>query len=1068
MNRRLMNFPSAEGLLLAGKIIMEEFFPKSLVYLDSAGKWKKNPETVRDCISNEILYYLWKLGEKEQAFFIRDALAVFLKKDIWLITKKIMLAHLEGLDTDPHVLKEEELDIRILSFFSLNIRSKKIIPFLIVLEGLGWVVSYEAFRLNSYLNVPSWDRNAKRQKQQCAAHLEHMKKLIDRNSIRQDESRYVSDILEHLSVTAPKFIPAQSSVIAEEQRLDQTIRLLLEKAKNGAKTEDTFPLIIENILPPMGIVTQTSPALLRPCIRLLLDTHIGIESGIQYHASVILSILQDSRSTEVIMKALEHIPFNFSKIRENLIYTLGSLQEPKAVNSISAVLEENDQLILTTNPSEKSFCLLLEQKEEAILALGKIGLPSLPSLSALIKYAEHPSPKLQTLLAWTLGEVGKLQKMEYGGVSADIIITLIKLLKTKQKKVFEESVNSLKKIDMPEFIHSLYLYNLGAVNILGLKPSQKGLYELSETIHFLIREKNQAIIAVNGDSGTGKTYFCQSLMDGFGDIKKSEILYMMRDRKKDQKVFNRILGLKWLRSCIDPVYYHDYPLTEEEDNPEEFLDEFLDENAHKKLIILDGCRDMHYFQKVIDLFYFRGKLDIEVNFRATQSTRRFNLEEREIALESVRTHLSFLEEPSLEDTYIYREGKAILFDLDNSIGCRLNREEIQELFSQVRIESWGALIWIGDFNKERYTLNTSTGKLCTRDESFTVKTYGMGMARYESLFHEERKFRMMLNHDISEDPHLLGIIETNDLKPKQIRFYAQDQIAGLGEEGKIFILTFLDSRIFSTAVENCREITLLGRKIFSINQAGECVLVNFEKNEKIRLAKTDTPALVSAALSTDRVITGHQDGSIIIWDFIENTIRMFKAHDQPVLALASDYDGQIFSSSSELSLKKWNMDKGQVRLISGFSGFISRIEFYPRKKILAVTEDNGKGRKREKLKENIMLLDLKKFDFQSFPCPVEKKLNRVNVHFDGRIFATYSYSGPEDDKTFVLISRNEKSWGFEILDSHERDTKDCLIMGPKLITCGTEAQRNHTIRLWGSDAYVKTELNKLIALSERD
>jgi len=1062
-----MNSSSAEDLVQAWKIIMEEFSPKSLLYLDPAGQWKKNPETLRDCICNEILYYLWKLGEEERAFFIRQALAVFLRENIWPLTKKIVATLQENPDIDPTDLPDTEIDIRILNLYSSGTKPKKIVPFLIVLEGLIWIISCEALRLNSRLKVPSWDSKTRAQQQESTMRLQEMTNLIERPTAGQEEHRYISDISEHLNTTFPEFLPALTEVIAEEDWIDRTIRRLLKKAGDEEKREDAFPMITEKILPPMGIVTRTSPALLRPCIRLLLNSHIEIESGIPYNASVILSILQDPRCTESLLKALDSYSLNLSKIRENLIYTLGNLREQKAVSSIASVLDEDDELICDSDQGKKNFCLLLEQKEEAILALGKIGLPSLISLPILIKYAEHPSPKLQTYLAWALGEIGKLQKNDHGGVSADIIITLLKLLKTKHKKVFEESVNALKKIEMPEFIHSLYLYNVGAVNILGLKPSQKGLYELSETIHFLIRKKGQAIIAVNGDSGTGKTYFCQSLMDGFGDIKPDEILYMMRDRKKDQKVFNRILGLKWLKTYIDPVYYHDYPLSEEEDDPEEFLDDFLKENADKKLIILDGCRDRDYFQRVIDLFYFRGRLDVEVNFRATQSTRRLNLEEREIALESVRTHLSFLEEPALEYTYIYREGKAILYDLDNSIDCRLVREEIQELFSQVRIESWGELIWIGDFKKETQPLKASTGKLSSRDEPFTLKTYGMDKVRHEYLSHEERKFRMELNQDTSKDPHLIGTIDTDDLKPKQIRFYAQNQIAGWGEEGTIFILTFLDNRIFSTVIEKCQGLSLLGRKIFSINYQGECVVVNFEKNEKILLPKTDSPALVSTALSTDRVITGHQDGSITVWDFTGNTVHILNGHNQPVFALAADYDSRIYSASSDPLLKRWNLQKGQVSLISGFPGNISRIKLYPQKKNLAVTENNGDRGKRGKYGENMMLLDLEGYDFQAVSSPLENKLTSINVHFDGRIFATCAPSGSEDDKTFVLISPDKNSWGYKILDSHEQDTKDCLIMGPRLITCGTESSGNHTIRLWGTDIYVRIELNKLIALSER-
>jgi hypothetical protein len=1053
MKKRLDSFICTEDLIQSGKAFIEEFDPSTQSYLDRTGQWQQNPESIRDCISNEILFFLWKLKEENRNLFIQNVFSPFISNNFWMITKKIFHSLQRDYERRPSLPAEDELN------------GKHV--FLIILEILGWIIACEACQLNSVFPVARWDTWAKEQQQEAKKRYRAMTGLIDNFCDKVEKTQYLSHTVNQVRKTSPEFIEVLSALIAEEQRITQKINFLLKKAENRERREEILPLVIEKILPPMGIVTNTSPALLRPCLRLLMDDKIEIESGIQYNASVILSILQDPRSIETLLKAIDHFPLNYSKLRENLIYTLGNLKVKKAVKSLIRVLESFDEEEFLKNQKAKGFFLLTEQKAEAIVALGKIGLKSLSALSSLIKYEEHPSPELQTHLAWTLGEIGKSQKVKFGGVSADIIISMLKLLQVKNKKVFEESVNALKKINMPEFIHSLYLYNVGAVNILGLKPAQKGLYELSETIHFLIRKNGRAIIAVNGDSGTGKTYFCQSLMNGFGDIHPNEILYLMRDRKKDQKIFNRILGIKWLKNHIDPVYYHDYPLAEEKDKPEEFFFAFLEENKDKKLIILDGCRDKYYFQRIIDLFYFRGKLDVEVNFRATISTRRFNLEEREIALESVKTHLSFLEEPALEDTYIYREGKAILFDLDNSINCRLIREEIQELFSQVRIESWGEFIRIGEFNREAHSLKVSTGKLSIRDDPFALKTYGMEQARHESLLHEERKFRMELNHDLAKNPHHIGTIDITDLKPTQIRFYAQNQIAGLGEEGAIFILSFLDNRIFSVVVEKCRGLSLLGRKIFSINQKGECVAVNFEKNEKIQLAKTDSPALVSAALSTDRVITGHLDGSIIIWDFSENAIHIMKGHDRPVLALAADYNGRIYSASSDPLLKRWDLEKGQVSLISGFSGIISQIRLYPQKKILAAAEDNGNREKEKIYRENLMLLDLEGHNFQVLPSTLKKKLTSVNVHFDGRIFTTYAPSGNEDGKNLVLLSPNSRKWEFKILDSHEKDTKDCFIMGPKLITCGTETQGNHTIRLWGSDVYARTELNKLIALSER-
>jgi HEAT repeat protein/WD40 repeat protein len=1067
MTNRYIISPTIHDLIQGGEDIFNKFNPKKTAYLDSTGQWKKDPESLRDCISNELLYYLWKLGEENRPIFIKEAGCTFLRKGMWHMSKGIVLALQEIPGINPKDLTEDERDNAITQLYSLSTVPKRAYPILIILEILGWVVAHEAFRLNCITRAAHWDFKTKAQQQEYTTKIQSMTKLLIELSEREEDKRFISDVITHMNASSPEFLATLPSVIAEEHRLIQTIHQLLEKTKDETKGEEIYPLIIDKILPPMGIANQTSPALLRPCLRLLKDREIGIESGIPYYASVILSILQDPRSTEALLETLEKFPPNYVKIRENLIYTLGKLREKKAVKSIAKVLEEDDEFIPPSGSREKTPSLLLEQKEEAILALGKIGLESLHSLATLIKYVEHPSSKLQTYLAWALGEIGRFQKDIFGGISADIIITLLKLLKTRNKTVFEESVNALKKINMPGFIHSLYLYNVGAVNILGLKPSQKGLYELSETVHYLIREKGRAIIAVNGDSGTGKTYFCQSLVNGFGDIKSNEILYLMRDRKKDQKVFNRILGLKWLKKHIDPVYYHDYPLSEEKDKPEEFLAHFSEHNSHKKLILLDGCRDRDYFQRVIDLLYFQGLLDVEVNFRATLSTRRFNLEEREKALESIRTHLSFLEEPALEDTYMYREGKAILYDLDNSNSCRLDKEEVQELFKKERIESWRDLIKIGDFKKESHPLLMSSGTLSLKQEPFTLKTFKLEKPQYETFFHLERKFKLDLNTNIIKEPHLIGIIEMNDLKPKQIQFYAQEQIAGLGEEGTLFILTFLDNRLLYTEVGINRKMTLVGRKIFMINNKGEMTAVDFERNKKIKFSKTDSPSLSSTSLSTDKIVTGHKDGSIRIYDFKERVVRVLEGHSHPVVALDSDYFGRIYSASSDQFLKKWDLEKGEVSEITGLDGNISQIELFPKKKILIVTKKDIRSVKEKNYMEDIIISDLEDLSFQSFPSPMQNKLSSIHVNPDGRILGTYSSSAKNTETTLVLISANKKSWEFQNLDSHGRETKDSLIMGPKLITCGIDLNNNSTIRLWGTDIYVRNELNKLIVLSDK-
>jgi len=515
MRKPLLPPPSLNNLIQTAKTIINDFQPKKFTFLNSKGKWEDNPKSLKERISNEILYQLWSLDEEKRMAFIQNIFFPFSQGKYWTITKKIKLALQEKSKLAFPSLKEKEINTFITQSYSEAHYSKKDYPFLIILEVLSFVLHYEAIGVNSESFVPKWDSFRKSQNQEYKNLFISLNNFLNEILSEEEKKSFFPSIIAEIKEGAPQVLEQILKIAAEEDRLMKTIHHLLMKAKDTRSQDEIYSLICEKIQPAMGIVTHTSPALLLPCLYLLMDEEIDISSGIQYNASVILSILQDPRSTETLLKALNSFPLHYSKIRENLIYTLGNLKEKKAAKAIARVLEEPDYIKL---------------KEEAIWALGKIGLKSLPYLSILVKYADHPRSKIKTYLAWTLGEIGKAQKEKLRGVSVDIAITLLNLLKTNNKQVFEEAVSALKKIDMPEFTHSLYLYNIGAISILGLKPAQKGLYELSETIHYLLNKKKNAIIAVNGDSGTGKTYFCQSIIGGFGNLKPEEILYLMRDR----------------------------------------------------------------------------------------------------------------------------------------------------------------------------------------------------------------------------------------------------------------------------------------------------------------------------------------------------------------------------------------------------------------------------------------------------------------------------------------------------------------------------------------------------------
>jgi WD40 repeat protein len=1063
MSELLADFQSLEK---AVGDILGEFNPKTLLFIDAEGQLKKNPALPPECASHELLFYLWNLDKKDLAAFIEKVVFLINDSQLWSWAKKARWALLKENPLKSKSPAENLIDRDIVQFYSSTNLPKDRYTLLIVFEVIVWSLMYEAFRINGQLCVPYWDRETQSLCQEYKNRFQKLNEKFNRISGVGDEGAWIDRFLEHMTEIFPDIMHSIPSLIAEEDLLALSIDRLLSKTKDPEKCEEIFSLIIQKIQPPQGIATQTSPALLVPCLRLLLDDSIDVSSGIQYHAAVILSVLKDIRSTETLIEALHFYPFHITKIRENILYTLGLLEE-EAVEAIAQVLEEPDQLVQSFGRKESTVCSLREQKEEAILALGKIGVGSLRSLPTLLKYVHHPSASLKTRLAWAFGEIGKAQKEKFGGVSADIIIALLSLLQVKDKNSFEEAVGALKKIGLPEFLHALYLYQIGAVSILGLRPAQKGLYELSETLHELIITKGRAIVAVNGDSGTGKTYFCQAISQGFGEVKSHEILYLMRDRKKDQKIFNRILGITWLKKYIDPVYYQDYPLSEENDDPDDYLESFLEENQDKKLILLDGCRDQHYFHRVVERLYFKGILDVAVNFRATFSSRRLNLEDRERALESINTHLSFLEEPPLENTLFYREGIVILYDLDNSTSCRLDCQEIQELFQKRRIEAWGNLIHIGGFGKELKAQKILQEKLAFHKDDFLLGEETIPKSSHISFVHEERKFKVELNDHLSEQPNLLGTIDTSDIKPVHLCFYAQDQLAGMGKDNDVFVLTFLDSRIFHTKVQDCSKIALCGRDIFMLDSQGGLSRISFEGQEMVRFETIGSPITALAAFDTIKPVTGHEDGSIGIWDLSNKNIVKLKGHQEPVSALVVDYSGRIYSASLDHTFKLWNLMNKTVRTMEYPDETVTLLKRYTNGKVLALVEalaDESSSKGSGDLYKAIRIMNLKNMSAQLISLNFDHGISNINVDSEGRIvlsFAIPKMKKRQEEIVLAILSPEKTRCKIDVLEDQIRGTSSSLLMGPKIITCGKDDGDAYSLHLWGNEYYVRHEHRKM-------
>jgi hypothetical protein len=85
----------------------------------------------------------------------------------------------------------------------------------------------------------------------------------------------------------------------------------------------------------------------------------------------------------------------------------------------------------------------------------------------------------------------------------------------------------------------------------------------------------------------------------------------------------------------------------------------------------------------------------------------------------------------------------------------------------------------------------------------------------------------------------------------------------------------------------------------------------------------------------------------------------------------------------------------------------------------------------------------------------------MNVYFDGRLIVALGSDGPAGLRSGVaVVDPGGDSPAFTLLGGHTVETRDCLSMGPRVITCGSESENAHTLRIWGTASYVAAETEK--------
>lgn len=1033
--------PKVGDLIHRAVELLQSFDPSTLTYLGADGNWKTDPKCPRDRISNELWFRIWQ------------------------VTNKVGFEDELGRLFQTALQDEDRWDFINRAFSPMiTVAVPGRADLLIFAELLYHIIEYDALKTNSEGYTAEWDSLGKLRRTEFADRADRFLQMLSRLFRCAEGTETFLVMYSRAKTMQIRIVLEVSRVIGEEERL----RWQLKRFMRGLDGDVSASWIVSPTEQPsiaalLSSVTEAE-ALLRPCIEILADPEIAITSGMQFEASDLLGRLRDTRSLDVLVKALERLDREYTHLRANVTFAIGNLCHERSLTQLIRILEGSDYAADSSSLTSLDRRVpVFPEKREAMWAIGKLALRAVSALPVLKTYLESADQETRTYLAWAVGRMGSEQKRSHGSIDVPLVTILRSLVRSKDSAAFEEAAFALREIGMPHPLDALYPYDFEKISILSLKPSSTGLYELSETLLHLISLKRPVVMAVTGDSGTGKTYFCQTIAAGFAGVMSREILHLMRDRAGD-KTLDMILGIRWLRTHVAPRFYEDYPLGEDKDNPSAFFEAFMSKHADKRLIILDGWRDEAYFNQVVDTFYDRGYMDVLVRFETTFSTRRINLEEREGSLESVRNHLSLVEEPAIEETGVYREGEVLVYNLDNSIPSRLAQTEIRAVFETRKVDTWGDQVRIGRFALDPSPLSLTEEELSSETLRFQAETETFGPQTVRSFRPAESSFTRVLNEHIEELPNLLETIEFAGMAMNRIDFYNQGQVACCGFDGTIGVLTGFNDRAFYTQAHDAEvtDIAVSGQAVCSIDTCGKFKITSFHSNSITELGATDVPASVISSHRGGIIATGHCDGTVRLWDRRAEQVSILTGHRAAILALTIDRSGRVYSAGEDMELRVWNLREGSVQIYGGHRSPIQTVGIYADGRVITGASCDDWGEKAERASGvRIRLIDLINNTCQTFKLRRCGMLRAMSLYFDGRIFlGTDKAPGSCPIGNLIVADPRPAFRQYSVLPGHAKHTRSCISMGPRIITCGSESSGNDALKIWGTAAYIEIEHSK--------
>ncbi len=1002
--------------------LVRNYEPYDVYFLDSSGNWRTEPGDISEIISSEVWYRIWLSLTVVRE---NESVETLLKPILNHKNTKDIIEKLSSTDGDKRCRIGELIKI---------------------FEVLYSIIEYRVYFMHCEKYVPDWNY---KEKESQLLHFEKCRELKTRFCERialPEAGEFFESVYEQLIGMKNEIFDKTCAVIYDEENIQRDLRNI--ESGNSMLLEQVYALLSSGINFDIGATATQSQALLRPLLQLLSKENLTISVGFQNEIVSLLGALKDSRCVKTLIAVLAKTKPEHTNLISNIIYALGNTGYREQSKYLRPILKLPDYL---KNSQTDYLQPTFEMKTEAIWALGKLGLDARDSISDIAALKRSQDNHLRMSIAWAMGMIGVEEKLQFQGIDAEVLITLLDLLNSSDKKLFEEAIYSIKKLGLYDLITNINLKYIPGVTILSLKPSSIGLYELSETIYHLVTIKKPIVMAVTGDSGTGKTYFCEAIKNGFGNILKEEILYLMRDNPGHRAMFSKMIDRNFVKEYIEPNYANLGLHLDNDLAGADYFHNFVKINADKKLIILDGWLDELYFYQVLKVFYQYGFLDCIVNFRATYSTRRFNLETREGILERVKDCLRFVENPAIEDTEFYRNGDVFVYNLDNSISARLSQEEIDEVFSRQKIGVWGEHIRIGQFKRDLKESIIVKNALTPTTEDIQLQPAQHFNMITKEIDIETTHFLRTVN-DTTEELNLIQTIDMEDIHPKVIVYHSPGVIAYHDGYGIAGILTGINNQnSFISLSDKIYDLCICNNMLCMAGFSGKLHAVDFDKKQTMYL-ETYIPEI--SCLASDRsniIVSGHTDGTLRIWDIEKKNYTQLFGHNGMVVGLAVFKNNNVVSLSGDGELRLWNFQLSNVKVYKLQNLIKGAISSYLSSNTCLIVD-----RVWDVIK--VTVLNLRENTTKTILTNENGLIQSFCTNMDGKIFI--GFQDMDKDGSLMVIEPQGDSHYYKIIGKHAKTIASCITIGPQIITLGIDEGKT-SLKIWASDKYATETREKL-------